>query len=164
MEIIHIYYIFIYSYIIDIDIDMPLKKGDVKSSSKKPLKKGGGLQTLIERLKSPKYPQYHPQDPDYVKPSPDKRSMLSNIHSPRNLPLEKPQSALALNRKNAKTYALAERMQGRSPPRSALSAIYRRLKPPENPPLEKPQRAKTDRGESLKRLIRILHRTKNKEP
>jgi len=149
MEIIHIYYIyihiFIYSYIID--IDMPLKKGDVKSSSKKPLKKegvkpsskkplkkGGGLQTLIERLKNPKYPQYpqYPQDPDYVEPSPLKRSMLSNIHSSQNLPLEKPQSALALNRKNAKTYALVERLQGRSPPRSSLSAIYRRLKPPEN--------------------------------
>jgi len=98
---------------------MPLKKGDVKSSSKKPLKKRGGTG---------------------------------------------PQSALALNRKNAKTYALAERMQGRSPPRSALSAIYRRLKPPENPPLEKPQR-KTVNGDSLMRLIRILHRTKkSKEP
>jgi hypothetical protein len=82
-----------------------------------------------------------------------------------NPPLEKPQSVLALNRKNAKTYALAERMQGRSPPRSALSAIYRRLKPPENPPLEKPQSAKTVNGDSLMRLIRILHRTKkSKEP
>ncbi len=74
----------------------PLKKEGVKPSSKKQLKKGGGLQTLIERLKKPQYPQYpqDPQDPDYVKPSPLKRSMLSNIHSPQNLPLEKPQSAL----------------------------------------------------------------------
>ena len=112
--------IFIYSYIIDIDIDMPLKKplkkGDVKSSSKKPLKKVGGT--------------------------------------------DDPPSTLALLQKNAKVYALAERMQGRSPPRSALSATYRRLKPPENPPLENPQSAKTVNGDSLMRLIRILHRTK----
>jgi hypothetical protein len=102
------------------------------------------------------------------------------VKSSSKKPLKKrggtgPQSALALNRKNAKTYALAERMQGRSPPRSALSAIYRRLKPPENPPpenpppenppLEKPQSAKTVNGDSLMRLIRILHRTKkSKEP
>jgi len=78
------------------------------------------------------------------------------------------QSALAaLNRKNAKTYALAERLQGTSPPKSALSVIHART-PLENPPLEKPQSAKTVNGDSLMRLIKILHRTKkskkSKEP
>jgi len=43
--------------------------------------------------------------------------------------------------------------------------LIRRSSPPENPPLEKPQSAKTVNGDSLMRLIRILHRTKkSKEP
>jgi len=151
----------------------PLKKEGVKSSSKKPLKKRGGTggtQSALAALNRKNAKTYALAERLQGRLPP--RSALSAIYRrlkpPENPPLEKPQSALAaLNRKNAKTYALAERLQGRSPPKSALSVIHART-PLENPPLEKPQSAKTVNGDSLMRLIKILHRTKkskkSKEP
>ncbi len=103
---------------------MPLKKGGVKSSSKKPLKKEG------------------------VKSSSKKPLKKGGVKSSSKMPLKKrggtdnpPESVLALLAKKG-VYALAENMQTAHGPRSVLSAIHGRTpktpKTPKNPPLENP--------------------------
>ena len=77
-------------------------------------------------------------------------------------PMSAPMSALSVihglqKAPGARVFALAKRMQ--KAPQSALS-VMSRLNPQENQ-----QSAKTVNGDSLMRLIRILHRTKkSKEP
>jgi hypothetical protein len=142
---------------------MPLKKGDVKSSSKKSLKKGGvkssSKKPLIkERAKSApaKMIKMISLTPVAKKPVTTK-SALSVI-----------QDKLKPPEKSKGVVALAHRLQ--NAPQSALSAIYRHRTLPEKPlkkegaksapaKLENPQSAKTvkETSEKLQSLIRRLH-------
>jgi len=117
---------------------MPLKKRGVKSSSKKPLKKGGVKGHTLPSSQNP------PSELALLQEELTKMSVLikrlkesqrasqralSAINSQQNSPLEKPQSAL---------YAIHHQLN--SPlenPQSALSAINSQ----QNSPLEKPQSA-----------------------
>ena len=85
---------------------MPLKKGDVKSSSKKPLIKEGA-KSAPAKISLPRKPVVT-------------KSALSVLHDKLKPP-----------EKSAGVFALANRLQ--NAPQSALSAIYRHRTLPENP-------------------------------
>ena len=108
---------------------MTLKKGGVKSSSKKPLKKRGVKSSSKMPLK--------------------KRGGTDNP----------PESVLALLAKKGVYALAENMQTAHGPRSALSAIHGRTPKTPENPPLEKPQRAKTVNGPSLKLkgLIKKLH-------